>query len=64
MWDTAERAGTGCLSHDLPCAACGHAAHRFLACSESCACVPPPLPGAPEPGPGRRAAEASLHLTA
>ncbi|NYG55888.1 hypothetical protein [Nocardioides perillae] len=48
MWDTIETSGGragGHLSHDLPCAACGHAPHRFLACSDSCACVPPPLPG-------------------
>lgn len=48
MWDTIESTGGRAalhLSHDLPCAACGHATHRFLACSDSCACVPPPLPG-------------------
>ena len=44
MWDRAEAAGTH-LSHDLPCLGCGHAAHPFLSCSGSCACVPPPLPG-------------------
>lgn len=52
MWDTIETALAGGradrLSHDLPCAACGHATHRFLACSDACACVPPPLPGLPE----------------
>jgi hypothetical protein len=64
MWDNTERSATGRLSHDLPCAACGHPTHRFLACSESCACVPPPLPGLPEPRPERRAPQASLHLTA
>lgn len=33
------------LSHDRPCSACGHAAHTFLPCSDSCACVPPRAPG-------------------
>ncbi len=46
MWDTVEHGrGSGTLSHDLPCPACGHPAHSFLACSETCACVPPPVPG-------------------
>lgn len=44
MWDTAQQ-HTAYVAHDLPCPACGHAAHRFLACSDTCACVPPPLPG-------------------
>ena len=48
MWDTIE---TGSqegqhLSHDLPCFACGHAQHTFLACSETCACASVSLPGA------------------
>ncbi len=47
MWDTARGAT---LSHDMPCRGCGHAAHRYLPCSEECACVPPPIPGAdPDP---------------
>ena len=33
------------LSHDLPCLCCGHAPHRYLSCSETCDCVPPPVPG-------------------
>lgn len=33
------------LSHDLPCPHCGHAAHTFLPCSDSCACPPPVIPG-------------------
>lgn len=33
------------LSHDLPCPACGHAAHTYLACSDSCACSPTVMPG-------------------
>ena len=45
MWDTVEHASTH-LSHDLPCLVCGHAPHRFLACSETCACVAAALPGA------------------
>ncbi len=48
MWDTVEhRVGTATLSHDLPCPSCGHAAHSFLACSDDCPCVPPPMPGTP-----------------
>lgn len=39
-----ERRGT-CLTHDLPCAACGHARHTYLACSDTCACQPPLVPG-------------------
>jgi hypothetical protein len=33
------------LSHDLPCLTCGHAAHTFLACSDTCDCVPSLMPG-------------------
>lgn len=33
------------LSHDRPCTACGHAAHTYLPCSDTCACVPPRAPG-------------------
>lgn len=44
MWDTAENDRTH-LSHDMPCPGCGHAAHTYLSCSDSCGCVPPPLPG-------------------
>ena len=39
MWDTVDTSGS-CLSHDLPCADCGHAAHTYLACSDTCDCVP------------------------
>ena len=46
MWDTVET-NREHLSHDLPCQRCGHAAHTFLACSATCACVPPLPPGAP-----------------
>ena len=52
MWDTAEitpRVASGVatlhLSHDLPCPRCGHAAHIFLACSDTCDCEPAPMPG-------------------
>jgi len=46
MWDLAEPPSTGThLSHDLPCLKCGHAAHQYLSCSDTCACVPPPTPG-------------------
>lgn len=48
MWDIEHRPGGDPISHDLPCPVCGHAAHRFLACSDSCPCVPPPLPGQAE----------------
>ena len=44
MWDTLE-IQTVHLSHDLPCANCGHASHRYLACSDACDCVPAPIPG-------------------
>jgi hypothetical protein len=47
MWDTVED-NTLHLTHDLPCPRCGHAVHRFLACSDSCGCVPPGMPGDPE----------------
>jgi len=45
MWDTPETTQVH-LSHDLPCALCGHAMHTYLACSESCTCTPLPTPGA------------------
>lgn len=44
MWDTVAIDSIQ-LSHDLPCASCGHAAHSFLPCSDTCGCVPQPLPG-------------------
>lgn len=40
MWDTVE-ARTTHLSHDLPCQWCGHAAHTYLPCSDSCGCRRP-----------------------
>jgi hypothetical protein len=39
MWDTAQTSSHQ-LSHDMPCAQCGHAMHTFLACSDACDCVP------------------------
>ncbi len=44
MWDTTQET-TPMLSHDLPCSRCGHAAHTYLSCSDSCDCVPVPMPG-------------------
>jgi hypothetical protein len=38
MWDTVDTSGTH-LSHDMPCAGCGHAAHSYLPCSDSCTCA-------------------------
>lgn len=42
MWDTPETSpkGTVHLSHDPPCPRCGHAAHTYLACSDTCPCAP------------------------
>jgi len=48
MWDTVqEHTGRSAvrLSHDLPCARCGHAVHTFLACSDTCTCSPCAMPG-------------------
>ena len=42
MWDTVETStgqGSVHLSHDLPCAGCGHAVHTFLPCSDTCSCA-------------------------
>jgi len=44
MWDTAAVTITR-LSHDRPCPSCGHPTHVYLACSDTCGCVPPPAPG-------------------
>jgi hypothetical protein len=48
MWDTVQTNETH-LSHDLPCQSCGHAAHTYLACSDTCACIPAPMPGSVRP---------------
>jgi len=34
------------LSRDMPCLYCGHAAHMYLPCSDSCECAPTSMPGA------------------
>jgi hypothetical protein len=44
MWDTIE-ANDAHLSHDLPCPQCGHAAHSYLPCSDTCDCVRSVMPG-------------------
>ncbi len=44
MWDTVETMDVH-LSHDLPCAGCGHAVHTYLACSDTCDCVRTGMPG-------------------
>lgn len=44
MWDTTPNNHQH-LSHDLPCPACGHAVHTYLACSDTCACRPTIMPG-------------------
>lgn len=46
MWDLPESTQTNLhLSHDLPCQQCGHAAHSYLPCSDTCVCVPAHVPG-------------------
>ena len=44
MYDTVETNQLH-LSHDLPCAHCGHPVHTYLACSDDCACPPVVMPG-------------------
>ena len=44
MWDTVDTS-TLHLSHDLPCPRCGHAAHLYFACGDSCDCAPTVMPG-------------------
>jgi hypothetical protein len=44
MWDTVQTNELH-LSHDLPCPHCGHAVHSYLACSDTCDCVPSVMPG-------------------
>ena len=34
------------LSRDLPCLECGHGAHRYLPCSDTCTCHGVVMPGA------------------
>lgn len=45
MWDTVQINEVH-LSHDMPCARCGHDGHFFLACGIGCACEPVAMPGA------------------
>lgn len=33
------------ISHDMPCPRCGHGAHTYLPCSDSCDCPPTMMPG-------------------
>ena len=48
-----EHEGTGRpLLADPPCVRCGHAAHPYLDCGDTCACEPTLMPGA-EPVPRR-----------
>lgn len=44
MWDTIQTDDEH-LSHDLACLQCGHAAHSYLPCSDTCACVRSVMPG-------------------
>jgi hypothetical protein len=37
MWDTVQT-NREHLSHDMPCARCGHAAHTYLPCDADCGC--------------------------
>jgi len=48
MWEM-EQTDDGPLSRDLPCPGCGHAAHTYLACSDTCDCAPTLLPGSDYP---------------
>ena len=44
MWDTVQST-TMVLSHDMPCAHCGHALHVYLECGDGCDCAPQVMPG-------------------
>lgn len=44
MWDTVQSSSVH-LPHDRPCPSCAHPVHTYLPCSDSCRCVPPPMPG-------------------
>jgi hypothetical protein len=48
MWDTVQTNPVH-LSHDLPCPRCGHAAHTYLACSDTCDCARTVMPGMDRP---------------
>lgn len=45
MWDTLGATAGPPLSHDMPCPYCGHGAHLYLSCSETCDCSPLGMPG-------------------
>jgi len=45
MWDPLGTAAGPPLSHDMPCPYCGHGAHLYLSCSETCSCSPLGMPG-------------------
>lgn len=45
MWDTVDSVSGSHLSHDRPCAVCGHAMHVYLPCSDTCDCTPAAAPG-------------------
>ena len=44
MWDSPQTNQLH-LSHDLPCPSCGHAAHLYLSCGDTCSCPPTMMPG-------------------
>jgi len=44
MWDSPQTNPIH-LSHDLPCQQCGHAAHTYLPCGDTCGCVRAVMPG-------------------
>jgi len=39
MWDTVDTSSSR-LSHDMPCPRCNHGRHTYLACSDTCSCLP------------------------
>ncbi len=45
MWDHVPASQPHHLPHDPACPTCGHAAHTYLPCSDTCTCTPPPMPG-------------------
>lgn len=48
MWDTVQTNPVH-LSHDLPCPRCGHPAHTYLSCSDTCDCARTVMPGTDRP---------------
>src|ERR1700750_2233994 len=70
MWDTVAEIPAH-LSHEMPCPWCGHETHRFLPCSDRCACGgwaiaaeqdEPIAQGWSAPGPAARARAAAPPL--